>query len=141
MHCLVSLPHSPTPSHDHRNGRLGHLLLFPPELQDGKVCHRREQEDRNTVSNLPIGRVGIHNRVRCNHALPPPTPHCFCPRVALHKLTFHKVIHKVKNSCACASPVCLLCSVKVAEHVCVCYYKDSVTLQAEREGFSSQTAV
>lgn len=53
-----------------RNGRLGALLPFSAELQDGEVCHRREQENRNIVSTLSAGRSGIHYRVSCT-ACPP----------------------------------------------------------------------
>ena len=46
-----------------RHGWRWRLSLFPLELQDGKISHRRKQEDRDPLQALPGRRVGVLDRV------------------------------------------------------------------------------
>lgn len=54
-----------------RNGRLGGLLIFSSQLQNGEICHCRKQKNRNIISALPAGSAGIHYWVRWTACTPP----------------------------------------------------------------------
>lgn len=53
-----------------RNGRLGGLLIFSSQLQNGEICHCRKQKNRNIISALPAGSAGIHYWVRWTACTP-----------------------------------------------------------------------